>query len=222
MSLKYNLSNVENLTTTAYFNPTKVNDLDHIMVLLRNNNINVYPNDENTDINNNYNNVTSYIYRIIKNTRFLCKGLNSEYILDSFNTVDAVIIISSSDYILPNGNVYGFALINFNENNNSIYIDVICSHVGIKGAGDVLIKQMQNIGKNLFMTHIYLTSVSSAITFYEKYGFVKKDSLCNDMCLMVKILNKKGGKNSVKNKKYKNKRTKRNNRKGRHSRYRKI
>jgi hypothetical protein len=41
--------------------------------------------------------------------------------------------------LLPNGNIYGFALINFDEMNNSILIDVICSHVGIKYAGEILI-----------------------------------------------------------------------------------
>jgi hypothetical protein len=43
------------------------------------------------------------------------------------------------------------------------------------------------------MTEIYLTSVKSAITFYEKYGFTKYDKLCNDMCIMIKSLKKRGG-----------------------------
>ena len=43
------------------------------------------------------------------------------------------------------------------------------------------------------MTKIYLKSVKSAISFYEKYGFTKKEPLCDDMCLMIKTINKKVG-----------------------------
>jgi len=43
------------------------------------------------------------------------------------------------------------------------------------------------------MREIHLTSVNSAITFYEKYGFIKYDTLCDDMCVMIKRINKKNG-----------------------------
>ena len=43
------------------------------------------------------------------------------------------------------------------------------------------------------MTDIYLKSVKSAISFYEKYGFTKHDKSCDDMCLMIKSI-KSGGK----------------------------
>ena len=47
----------------------------------------------------------------------------------------------------------------------------------------------------LHLTKIYLTSVKSAISFYEKYGFIKKNPLCDDMCLMIKTIKKNiGGK----------------------------
>lgn len=57
------------------------------------------------------------------------------YFKPTESNVDAVIIIGSTSTmkILPNGNIFGFALINFDEKTNSIYIDVICSHIGIKG-----------------------------------------------------------------------------------------
>ena len=91
--------------------------------------------------------------------------------------------------------------INFDEANNSIYIDVICSHIGIKYAGEILIKTIQDICEKLFMTKIYLKSVKSAISFYEKIGFTKKDSSCDDMCLMIKTINKKTGGKTNKRKK---------------------
>jgi len=192
MSLKYNLKNDSNRKTYVYFNPTTNNNLEDIKLLLENySNIQLY---NGTNPDNEYNNVCEYIIRIINNSEFLCKGLNPDYVSDSFETADAIIIIGSSSNILPNGNVYGFASINFDESTNSIYIDVICSHIGIKGAGDILINEIENISKVLLINKITLTSVKSAITFYEKYGFVKKDNLCNNMCLMTKYIKKIGGK----------------------------
>jgi len=184
ISLKYNIKNNGTTKTYVYFKPTERNNLDDIKLLIET--------DDRFNVNNDsYKNVTDYIYRIINNSGFLCRGLNPDYILDSFDTADAVVIIGSSINILPNGNIYGFALINFDETHNSIYIDVICSHIGIKSAGNILIEEIQQMCEKLFMTKIYLTSVNSAISFYEKYGFTKKDNLCEDMCLMIKYINKK-------------------------------
>jgi hypothetical protein len=196
MSVRYNLKNDRNIQTYVYFKPTESTILEDIKTLIGYyDEIKVYPNNEDVNPYNSYKNVTEYIYRIITNSEFLCKGLNSSYISDVFDTADAIVIIGSSMNILPNGNIYGFALINFDEAHNSIYIDVICSHIGVKNAGDILIKEIQNICGKLFMTKIYLTSVKSAISFYEKYGFIKKNPLCDDMCLMIKTINKKiGGK----------------------------
>jgi len=193
MSLKYNIKNSKNNKISIYFKPTDRNHLDDIKLLLDDDaNINLYHNNNESE-SNSYKNVTDYIYRIIDKSGFLCKGLNPDYILDSIDDADAVVVVGSSMNILPNGNIFGFALIQFDEKYNSIYIDVICSHVGIKGAGDILIKALEYISKKLFMTEIYLTSVKSAITFYEKYGFTKYDKLCNDMCIMIKSLKKRGG-----------------------------
>jgi hypothetical protein len=188
MELRYNIKNDINTKTHIYFKPTESIHLDYIKDLLEDK----YP--INKD-DNSYENVRDYICRIINNAKFLCKGLNPTYIYDAFNNVDAVVIIGSSMNILPNGNIFGFALINFDEEKNSIYIDVICSHIGISGAGEFLIKTIHDICSKLLMTKIYLTSVKSAISFYEKYGFIKKNPICYDMCLMIKTINKNiGGK----------------------------
>lgn len=211
MSLKYNIKTSKNNKISIYFNPTHSNYLDDIKLILDDDaNINLYHNNNESE-SNSYKNVTDYIYRIIDKSGFLCKGLNPDYILDSIDDADAVVVVGSSMNILPNGNIFGFALIQFHEKYNSIYIDIICSHIGIKGAGDILIKALEYISKKLFMTEIYLTSVKSAITFYEKYGFTKYDKLCNDMCIMIKSLKKRGGRKR-KTRKYKKslKRTRKN------------
>jgi hypothetical protein len=146
MSVRYNLKNDRNIQPYVYFKPTESIILEDIKTLIGyDDEIKVYPNNEDVNPYNSYKNVTEYIYRIITNTDFLCKGLNPSYISDVFDTADAVIVIGSSMNLLPNGNIYGFALIKFDETNNSIYIDVICSHVGIKYAGEILIKTIQDI-----------------------------------------------------------------------------
>jgi len=214
MSLRYNITNDTNIKTYIYFKPTESNILDDIKLLIESDGeINVYPNEKEFNPYNSYKNVTDYIYRIIHHSGFLCRGLNPEYIVDSFDTADAVVIIGSSMNLLPNGNIYGFALINFDEEYNSIYIDVICSHIGIKSAGDILIKTIQDMCGKIFMTKIYLKSVKSAISFYEKYGFTKKEPLCDHMCLMIKTINKKiGGKTNKRKKPKAFKKTRRHRR----------
>jgi predicted GNAT family N-acyltransferase len=190
-SKKYSIKKLKNIKTYIYFKPTDSNQLDDIKLLIENES-NIVLNTGN-DINNKYDsfkNIKEYINRIIEKSGFLCKGLNPEYVSDSFDNADAVIIISSSMNLLPNGNIFGFALINFDEKFNSIYVDVICSHVGIKGVGDIMIKELENISRKILMTDIYLTSVKSAITFYQKYGFVKYDETCNNMCFMIKHIGK--------------------------------
>jgi hypothetical protein len=214
MSLRYNLKNDRNIQTYVYFKPTESNILEDVKSLIESDDeIKVYPNNEDVNPYNSYKNIKDYIYRIITNSKFLCKGLNPSYISNSFDTVDAVVIIGSSINLLPNGNIYGFALINFDELHNSLYIDVICSHIGIKYAGDILIKTIQDICGKLFMTKIYLNSVKSAISFYEKYGFAKKEPLCDNMCLMFKNINKKAGRKTNKRKRPKEfKKTRKNRR----------
>jgi hypothetical protein len=155
--------------------------------------------------NTEYLDVMDYIGRLVDNSEVLCRNLNGEYILESFLNSDAVIVIGSEN-ILPNGNIFGFALINFKPTH--IYIDVICSHIGIKGSGDILMNNIKNICQPLSMTQIKLQSVNSAVDFYKRYGFVKTDSLCNDMCEMVYTVTT-GGKRKTKRRKTKRRKTKR-------------
>lgn len=138
---------------------------------------------------------------------FLCEGLSKDYITGSFKKVDAIVVVGSPGDLLPNGSVFGFALIQFNDNTNSIYIDVICSHIGIKYGGEILMKEIDNICKALFMTQIRLRSVDSAISFYEKYGFKRNDLSCEDMCLMIKNIDENTGGNPKKPRHYKKSRT---------------
>lgn len=200
MSSRYDIRNNGESKTYIYFKPTENNHLEDIKILLGSlDTIEVYDGSSASDPYNSYKNITDYIYRIINNSEFLCKGLNKDYILDSFNEVDAVVIIGSTTNLLPNGNIFGFASIKFEEMSNSIYVDVICSHVGIKGAGELLLNEIEEISRNLFITKLQLNSVKAAIPFYEKYGFIKKEK-SGSLWSMIKILNSGFGGKRRKNK----------------------
>lgn len=129
--------------------------------------------------------LTNYIYSFIANSNFLCPGLNSEYIKDAFQSSDAILVISPDANPLPNGNIFGFAVLKYNEPRNALNVDIICSHVGIKGVGRLLLNAVQQIAYINFFTLIYLQSVKSAISFYEQFGFIKKNSSCGNMCWMT-------------------------------------
>lgn len=214
MDYKYNIKSL-NTQTYLFFNNIYDNSpyLESEKTILSGDaNLNIFPNQDNTNINYTYQNVCSYINGIITRTNFLCKGLNPQYIKDSLKKSDAVIVIGEKGIeLLPNGNMFAFAILQFKEQTNSLYIDVICSHSGIKYAGEILIKELENISKMLIYTSITLQSVSSAISFYEKYGFIKsKKCDVTDLCYMKKniVKEKLGGKrkkNTKKRKIYKRK-----------------
>lgn len=137
---------------------------------------------------------------IIDKHEDLCGDIiERNFILQSFNTVHAVVIISESENI-SNGKIFGFALISFNEPYKSISIEVMCSNT--KGVGKNLIGIIEYMCKILSMPTIYLAAVESAIPFYKKVGFVKYRETCRDMCAMIKTIpiKRKGGKKRKTNK----------------------
>lgn len=181
--MKYNLKTKLDVTPYLFFNPNMAprDGMEDIKIIL----------DSKFNVEENYSHIQQAIIRMISITEFLCKGISEEYINDSFDEADAVVVIGDFN-VLPNGNIFGFALLNFNVDDNSLYISIFCSHTGIYGAGEILMKQIQNICKTLLITHVHLTSVKDAVSFYEKYGFVRHDPSCVQMCEMTKIISARG------------------------------
>lgn len=194
--MKYNLKTKLDIQPYLFFNPNLAprDGIEDIKIIL----------DSKFNVEEDYSRIQEAIMRMISITEFLCKGLREEYIIDSFDEADAVIVIGDSK-ILPNGNIFGFALLNFNIDDNSVYISIFCSHTGIYGAGEILMKQIQNICKTLMITRVRVTSVKDAISFYEKYGFVKDDSSCVRICEMTKIIHAKGTKRKGRKRRYSSK-----------------
>ena len=169
------------LKTHIFFNPYTFHDLEDIKTLLSS--------DFVIDFED-YDDIKKYVMPKVINDTLCGGGLNDRYVYYSFDQVDAIVILGSNN-ILPDGNIYGFALVNFDEAKNAIYIDVICSNKDVRGAGEILIRDIERMTNILLMNGIYLNSVKSAIKFYEKFGFKKHDDSCVDMCLMIKSLKKK-------------------------------
>ena len=132
----------------------------------------------------------------------MCVGLSNAYVEKSFFNSDALIVISSNENTTLSNNgslIFGFALLKFNDN-NSLKIDIICSNINISGGGDVLMKSLEELCRKVNIEKIKLESVNNAVSFYEKYDFVKQD-LCDDplkLCDMTKIILNAGGKNRIK------------------------
>ena len=184
MTLKYNLKQLST-SLYIYFNPTKMEKVEDIQYILETDPTFLFPNEG--DSIDTYENVTEYIYGLTEKTGFLSQWLNEIYIKETFRTSDAIIILSSKGMkLLPNGNIFAFSVIQFNEETNSIFIDILCSHIGIKYAGDILMKAITTMANQLFITTIHLTSISSAVAFYEKYGFYKK-GVCEEDTTLYKM-----------------------------------
>ena len=196
MSIRYDLKNNKDIQTYIVFNPNAFyqENLDDIKLILEN--------DNNIHILNeldSYKIITDLIYRNITETQNFCSDtLNPLSVKESFKYEQAVVIIGSSLNNLPSGNIYSFSTLDFDQDANLIDITTFCSHKYIKGAGYMLMNALEVISRKLFLTKIQTTSVTEAITFYEKYGFVKDVPSCTQMCLMTKPIKSSGGKKRTK------------------------
>lgn len=199
MEQKYNLKK-QNVRTYVYFNPSKIHEIDEIKTFIEYEDDIYFPDAFNPI--DNYDNLKEYIYRNIIYSNFLCKNLNSDYIyMVSFNEAHAIIVVTSENgNILPNGNIFGFALLQFNDPQDYIYVDVLCSHSGIKYAGEYLIHSIEHLCNITFIETIKLYSVPSAIPFYLKYGFKQVDDCPKNLCQMNKVMLFEGGKYKKHNK----------------------
>jgi virulence-associated protein VapD len=185
------IRDMENHMSMIVINPQSTTDLQEITkALKKHKSIPIYS-DDDAPKHNSYENIQTSIQSLIKDSKTLCKGINNDYISELFDDADAVFVVGSYEtqgMILPSGKIYGFALINFNELRKELYIEMFCTHSGMKYVGEHMIKQMTKISEIVEFDAIRLKSVASAISFYEKYGFEKTVESCEDMCVMVKLV----------------------------------
>jgi hypothetical protein len=194
-----NIADGTNILVSIYFNPLTVDD-SNITEIIQDEIVNarsewkVIPNNAVpqqfaeiiTEINHN---MTEHA----DEDNNLCEGrINiTEAINETMPNSHVIITIHST----ITRQIYGFAVINFKEDGNIIYLEILCSHKNVvKGGGYILIKTLEKIGDIIGCKAIQLHSVRSAVQTYENYGFIQ-DASCRaktfkDFCFMVKYLRK--------------------------------
>lgn len=148
----------------VYMNPENISRTHHIQQIL------------NKDpqfivhVSNDYHRLGRYMYDHVEKKMFLCRGLQPDYMVHSFLDSDAVCVLSTTRDIFPNGNIVGIATFTFLPM-RILHHDLICSHSGVQGAGDILMRVSETIGRQTNCLMIRLDSTYAAVSFYEKYGF---------------------------------------------------
>jgi hypothetical protein len=168
---RYNIRE-EDTEVFIYFNDNSTGQLQDIITILRNSGYYQFPREGNTG--DTYDNVAKYILRMIEKTKFFCSNIELCYIKDVFEIADVLIVLSSPySMVFPNGNIFAVSLIRFCEDDNSLFLDLISSHIGTKYAGEKMMKHIIDISELLFFSKIKLESLPETIRFYEKYCFIK-------------------------------------------------
>jgi len=168
-------------------------------------------------------NILNYIQT---NKTKLCDGLDDDFFEDVFDKSPAILIISKEkdenlkEFALENKvtdentleemfeSFIGFAL--FFINNESLDLELVCSHKKYKGGGEILIRVVEDICNALDIKKIVLHSVDTSVEFYKKYGFqlmdpeLKTQKQEGETYEMEKV-KMKAGKNKQKLKSYKKK-----------------
>ena len=198
---KYSLQGV-NTTTYIYFNPSSRNKKLPIFKQLIESRDDKLVFQNKHDPNDTYHNLIMYIDRLITVDEVLCNGLEPEDIQNyALNTADIVLVISGNGQLMPNGNIYGFSLLQIHKHSNSVYAGFICSNNKVRYGGDNIMRSIEFICNILYIQKITLQSVQSAISFYERYGFniigscTDKHIVCDmEKNMGIKIRFKKGSK----------------------------
>ena len=198
---KYSLQGL-NTTTYIYFNPSSRNKKLPIFKQLIESRDDKLVFQNKHDPNDTYHNLIMYIDRLITVDEVLCNGLEPEDIQNyALNTADIVLVISGNGQLMPNGNIYGFSLLQIHKHSNSVYAGFICSNHKVRYGGDNIMRSIEFICNILYIQKITLQSVQSAISFYERYGFniigscTDKHIVCDmEKNMGIKIRFKKGSK----------------------------
>jgi hypothetical protein len=88
--------------------------------------------------------------------------------------------------------LYGFAVVNFTDDGNTMYLEILCSNKQkVTGGGSLLIKILDKMCNILMINHIKLLCINQqALEFYTKVniGFVPDYEPSFGMCRMTKYL----------------------------------
>lgn len=129
------------------------------------------------------------LYKDIRSSGKFCDGILATYVKESLISCDFILRIESSQ--TRSKKLYGFATLKIIQGSKSLYIDVICTNIDIKGTGSYIMKLLTNICETVSLESIKLNSATQAVPFYLKSEFE-----CNPLCKMIKMV---GGSKTRKN-----------------------
>ena len=110
-----------------------------------------------------------------------CRSAISEkYGRASIDKADFIIVAKTN--IELSTSICGFVTITKLENENELYIDLICTPQNIpRVRGSVLLKHVEVLAKHLEMFRIKLSSLPAPLCFYASQGYYECDDACDDV-----------------------------------------
>jgi hypothetical protein len=121
-------------------------------------------------------------------------GVDKKFTKNSIENSNAIIVLQETND--DNSNIIGFATLFFDIDDNSIYVDVLCSSDKFYKGGSEILNKIKELGKIINYDAIKLDSIKDAVDFYRRNNFTFD---CDENCKMKYKI--KGGLMSCKNKK---------------------
>jgi hypothetical protein len=107
----------------------------------------------------------------------MCTGLETLYLYGKIQRIDFYLTLTYDD---PT-KLIGFVYATVYKTAKDFFIDLICTRNNVKGAGVFLMDYCIALAKTARYKKMSLDSVYTAITFYERFGFEKKEQSMKDL-----------------------------------------
>jgi len=107
--------------------------------------------------------------RMLSLVRGICSGLDIFYSMRKLEKVDMYITLTYGE---PE-KLIGFIYVTLYKTAKDLFIDLVCTRNNVKGAGAFLMDFCIKMAISARYKQMTLDSVNDAVTFYEKFGFIK-------------------------------------------------
>jgi hypothetical protein len=163
LSLKSRLTNVESEVVHRFAIATKEHKYDHVSDV---NDVLLAPKDRGDILND--------VLRL-SNNNFMCGGISLGYIPHSIQNADIVLVIVEWDAAGVEDYSYNAGFATLKVKPTALEIDLICTNIGYKHGGLLLMDKVFKIAQILGIEKVELKSVTNKATldFYKRLGFKK-------------------------------------------------
>lgn len=125
----------------------------------------------------------------------ICDTINPGYIEDALKDCDAVFEVIGNINKTPT--IMGVAILYFNTQKSSLFIDILCSNKNVGGVGSKMIEYLDALCgylklRGVSLDRIELNSLTGALGFYVKTNFTCYDvTTGDDTCKMIRNISEK-------------------------------